>query len=178
VLKGKSGISKLYFVELPKEVQERFHYNPASAAGQSSTQNTNVTETSGIAELSPMPVELKDEMLNALKLTDKLDALYKGGCTSADFIAAAVPIERVFLRLDKKLTKGEPRRDLFANTLEAYQQTALAMTAYERGKGERPIALFVTAGLRKHLLTKVLEGNMTPEEKKVYYAWRKGVGDQ
>jgi hypothetical protein len=26
VLKGKSGISKVYFVELPKDVQERFHY--------------------------------------------------------------------------------------------------------------------------------------------------------
>jgi thioredoxin-like negative regulator of GroEL len=32
VLRTKSGISKLYFVELPKEVQERFHYNAAIAA--------------------------------------------------------------------------------------------------------------------------------------------------
>jgi hypothetical protein len=31
VIKGKSGISKVYFVELPKDVQERFHYNPAAA---------------------------------------------------------------------------------------------------------------------------------------------------
>ncbi len=35
VLRTKSGISKLYFVELPKEVQERFHYNAASAAAYS-----------------------------------------------------------------------------------------------------------------------------------------------
>jgi hypothetical protein len=28
VLRTKSGISKIYFVELPKEVQERFHYDP------------------------------------------------------------------------------------------------------------------------------------------------------
>ncbi|PYJ71234.1 MAG: hypothetical protein DME75_07795, partial [Verrucomicrobia bacterium] len=34
VLKSKSGISKVYFVELPKEVQERFHYNTAKAAQQ------------------------------------------------------------------------------------------------------------------------------------------------
>jgi hypothetical protein len=27
VLKTKSGISKVYFTELPKEIQERFHYN-------------------------------------------------------------------------------------------------------------------------------------------------------
>jgi hypothetical protein len=30
VLKWKSGISKVYFVELPKDVQERFHYNPVN----------------------------------------------------------------------------------------------------------------------------------------------------
>ncbi len=29
----KSGISKIYFTELPKEVQERFHYDPQQAAG-------------------------------------------------------------------------------------------------------------------------------------------------
>ncbi len=32
VLRSKSGISKVYFVELPKEIQERFHYNPESTA--------------------------------------------------------------------------------------------------------------------------------------------------
>ena len=32
VLKSKSGISKVYFVELSKDVQERFHYNPEKAA--------------------------------------------------------------------------------------------------------------------------------------------------
>ncbi len=29
VLKSKTGISKVYFVELPKDVQEKFHYGPA-----------------------------------------------------------------------------------------------------------------------------------------------------
>jgi hypothetical protein len=32
VLSTKSGISKVYFVELPKEVQQRFHYDAAQAA--------------------------------------------------------------------------------------------------------------------------------------------------
>jgi len=32
MLKTKSGIAKVYFAELPKEVQERFHYDPAKAA--------------------------------------------------------------------------------------------------------------------------------------------------
>ena len=32
VLTSSSGISKVYFTELPKEVRERFHYNPMKAA--------------------------------------------------------------------------------------------------------------------------------------------------
>jgi hypothetical protein len=126
VLKTKSGISKLYFTELPKEVQERFHYNPANVAAQS-RENANVAETSGIEGLPPISIELKDQRLNALKMTDKLDALYKSGCSSGEFVAAAVPIEGVFMKLHKQLSKGDPRRDLFANTFEAYQQVAVAM---------------------------------------------------
>jgi hypothetical protein len=174
VLKTKSGIAKVYFVELPKEVQERFHYNPASVAAQS-RENANVAATSGVEGLSPITVELKNEILNALRMTDKLDALYKGGCSSAEFIAAATPMERVFINLQKKLPRGDPRRDLIANTFEAYQQTAVAMVGHEQGKGERPDATVAVAGLRKHLLTRILEGNMTPEEKKVYYTWRKAI---
>jgi len=30
VLRTQTGISKVYFIELPKEVQERFHYGPAT----------------------------------------------------------------------------------------------------------------------------------------------------
>jgi len=36
-----SGISKIYFTELPKEVQERFHYDAAKAAAYSSGQAAN-----------------------------------------------------------------------------------------------------------------------------------------
>jgi hypothetical protein len=175
VLRSKSGISKIYFTELPKEVQERFHYNPAGAAAQSPGESANVTATSGIDGLPPITIELKDEILNALKMTDKLDALYKGGCSSAEFVAAAVPVESVFVKSQGKLPKGDPRRDLFANTFDAYQNALLMMKANEQGKGERPDATIVAAGLRKHLLTKILQGNMTPEEKTAYYAWRKGL---
>jgi thiol-disulfide isomerase/thioredoxin len=46
VLRIKSGIAKVYFVELPKDVQERFHYNAAVAAAysaQSARQGALVT---------------------------------------------------------------------------------------------------------------------------------------
>src|SRR5438094_10472022 len=132
VISSKSVIAKLYFTELPKEVQERFHYNPAKAAAQSVEQNANLTARSlqrpdvtanatepmakaGIETLPPITVKLNDELLNALKMTDKLDALYKRGCSSAEFVAAALPVEFVFMTLRKKLPKGDPRRRLVRN---------------------------------------------------------------
>ena len=44
VLKTKWGISKVYFNELPKEVQERFHYNPENAAKYSAQQNAALNQ--------------------------------------------------------------------------------------------------------------------------------------
>jgi len=192
VLSSKSGISKVYFTELPKEVQERFGYDAANRDAYAAEQKAKLEAawkrqepdsvpsavepmaTSGMEGLSPITVELKDEILNALKMTNKLDALYRRGCSSAEFIAAALPIESVFMNLENKLPKGDPRRDLSANTFEAYQQLALAMKANEQGKGERPDATFVAAGIRKGMLTKVLEGNMTPNERHLYQVWLQG----
>ena len=41
VLKTNAGIAKVYFAELPKEDQQRFHYNPAPAAANSAQQAIN-----------------------------------------------------------------------------------------------------------------------------------------
>ena len=38
VLRTKSGISKVYFAELPKDVQERFHHGSATPTGKAVTQ--------------------------------------------------------------------------------------------------------------------------------------------
>src|ERR1041385_7204536 len=43
VVKTKSGITKIYFAELPKEVQERFHYEPQKASAYSAEQAANYT---------------------------------------------------------------------------------------------------------------------------------------
>ena len=44
VLSSKSGISKVYFTELPKEVQERFHYDAAKATAYSTERAANQQE--------------------------------------------------------------------------------------------------------------------------------------
>src|SRR5262245_17675773 len=38
VVKSKTGISKLYFTELPEDVQKRYHYDPANAAAAAAAQ--------------------------------------------------------------------------------------------------------------------------------------------
>ena len=43
VVKTKAGITKVYFIELPKEVQERFHYDSEKAASYSAEQAANYT---------------------------------------------------------------------------------------------------------------------------------------
>jgi hypothetical protein len=41
VIKTTSGVTKVYFTELAKDVQERFHYDPENAASYSSEQAAN-----------------------------------------------------------------------------------------------------------------------------------------
>jgi hypothetical protein len=45
VIRSKSGISKVYFTELPKEVQERFHYDPQQAAAAHADEMAGVQQT-------------------------------------------------------------------------------------------------------------------------------------
>jgi hypothetical protein len=45
VIRTKTGISKIYFVELPKDVQERFHYGPATPTGKAVTQRIDKVES-------------------------------------------------------------------------------------------------------------------------------------
>ena len=43
VLKSNSGVTKVYFTELPKDLQEHFHYDSAKAASYSAEQAANYT---------------------------------------------------------------------------------------------------------------------------------------
>ena len=43
VVKTISGVSKVYFAELPKEIQERFHYDQQKASAYSAEQAANYT---------------------------------------------------------------------------------------------------------------------------------------
>ena len=56
VLKTNAGIAKIYFVELPKEDQERFHYNPATTSAYAAQQAVNQPTTTSAGRLQPSEV--------------------------------------------------------------------------------------------------------------------------
>jgi hypothetical protein len=68
VLRTKTGISKVYFVELPKEVQQRFHYGSATPTKNGVVQRIDKAETANHA------ATLIDADKFAQQVAKKLDA--------------------------------------------------------------------------------------------------------
>jgi thiol-disulfide isomerase/thioredoxin len=81
VLKTKSGISKVYFVELPNNVQERFQYNAAIASAYSAQQMVNQ---------ATVPASRRGEAITVISHGAQVDVnqhLVLGNVTVIDFYA-------------------------------------------------------------------------------------------
>jgi thioredoxin 1 len=81
VLRTKSGISKVYFIELPKEVRERFHYNAPIASGYSGQQPVNQTTMDAARRGQPV------EVISHGAQVDINKHLAPGSVTVVDFYA-------------------------------------------------------------------------------------------
>jgi thiol-disulfide isomerase/thioredoxin len=81
VLRSKSGILKVYFVELPQEVQERFHYNAAIASAYSAREAANWATMA--ADRRGQPVEV----ISHGAAVDINQHLALGNITVVDFYA-------------------------------------------------------------------------------------------
>ena len=81
VLKSKSGISKLYFVELSTDVQQRFHYNAAIASAYSAQQAVNQATSAAVRRGEPIAVISHGEQV------DINQNLAFGNVTIVDFYA-------------------------------------------------------------------------------------------
>ena len=80
VVKTKSGITKVYFTELPKEVQERFHYDSEKAASYSAEQAARYTAYQKQQEETQRQQQAADAKSNAAlaaqqAATDRAQAL-------------------------------------------------------------------------------------------------------
>src|ERR1700758_2424023 len=79
VIKTKTGISKIYFVELPKDVQERFHYGSATPAGTAVTQRIDKSESANHAPASFDPNTFADKFAQRVeKRLDERESILQG----------------------------------------------------------------------------------------------------
>ena len=83
VLKTKSGISKVYFVELPNDVQQRFHYNAAIASAYSAQAQQTVNQARMAAAGRGEPIEV----ISHGAQVDLNQHLALGNVTVVDFYA-------------------------------------------------------------------------------------------
>jgi thiol-disulfide isomerase/thioredoxin len=81
VLKTKSGVSKVYFVELPKDLQERFHYNAAITSAYSAQQAVNQSTMAAVRRGEPI------EVISHRAKVDINQHLALGNVTVIDFYA-------------------------------------------------------------------------------------------
>jgi len=77
MLRTKTGISKVYFAELPKDVQERFHHGSATPTGKAVTQridkgNTGDSDRDQSVESANPPVGTFDAGTFADKFAEKV----------------------------------------------------------------------------------------------------------
>jgi hypothetical protein len=75
VLRTKTGISKVYFVELPKDVQERFHYGSATPTGKAVTQRVDKAESANNAAPLSDPDRFAQQVAKKL---DERDSILQG----------------------------------------------------------------------------------------------------
>ena len=71
VLRTKTGISKVYFVELPKDVQERFQHGSATPTGKAVTERIEKAESANQAATSFDGATFADKFSE--KVSKKLD---------------------------------------------------------------------------------------------------------
>jgi thioredoxin 1 len=81
VLRTKSGISKVYFVELSEDVKERFHYNVAIASAYSAQQAVNQSTIAAAHRGEPV------EVISHGTQVDINQHLALGSVTVVDFYA-------------------------------------------------------------------------------------------
>ena len=79
MLRTKSGISKVYFVELPKDVQERFHYGSAPPTGKAVTQRIGKAESANHVTASFDPTTFADKFAQRVEKTlDERESILQG----------------------------------------------------------------------------------------------------
>jgi hypothetical protein len=95
VLKTNGGISKVYFPELPKEVRERFNYNPEKAAVYSAEQAAALQQAR--KQQQEAAARQKEAVEHALEEARQKDAIVRAQRERADKVEAAIENGEIFI---------------------------------------------------------------------------------
>jgi hypothetical protein len=89
VVRTKTGISKLYFAELPKEVQQRFNYDPQRAAAYSAEQNAAIQKNAQQFATEQADAQwMKQQQQDAASLQVRLQVLQQEKYNTMEHIRA------------------------------------------------------------------------------------------
>ena len=83
VVKTNSGVTKIYFAELPKDVQERFHYDSEKAASYSAEQAANYAAYQKQQEETRRQQADADAKNNAVRLNNRPPQIARRPCRPA-----------------------------------------------------------------------------------------------
>jgi hypothetical protein len=131
VLTTHAGISKVYFTELPKDVQEQFHYDPAKAAAYVSDQK---------AELERVRKQ-QEEARQRAEETDKYWREQAGAKTQPS--ETAEQRQRTHLRRSSETVAGRSKEDIPDHMYELSQDHTIQIrlglngTSIRLKRGER-----------------------------------------
>jgi hypothetical protein len=143
VVSTKKGISKLYFIELPEDVQQRYHYNPQNAAAAAAAQvaaiqqtNQQIEESNKRAEAEKQKVEAeKRKALEVSKPAQSAEGVSRENTANGPHIVGVGGVNGLTVEMsDKHLQLQAAAREEAMSPEEKAWQYARDMKTYEGAK--------------------------------------------
>jgi len=116
---------------------------------------------------APLTEEQKTDLYAVMKLTDKCDSVAKNRSKIRNawgvYIAEYTKADDKYREVRPKLSKNDARM-ILDGMMTAYESIGQILLArYERKTKESPDDWIILAGIRKELLKRIVENNLTPE---------------
>ena len=147
----------------------------ALGCASSGTPNRNAT-TGTTDRLAPMSANQKADVIAVMNLTDDLDDVGKNRRKTKNawalYIARYTKAHDKFNEVYPSLPKNDARMMLY-NMIDAYENVgSLMLGKYEGKTKESPDTMLMVADIRKALLKRILDSNLTPEMVKILESLR------
>ena len=146
VLITKSGISKVYFTELPKEVQERFHYDSAQAAQFNAAQQAIVAQQNTAKQQEQQQEQQREQQRRAEAMKRNVRTVQEVESDQPSFLDQPLSLEGT-IRMDNFYSYGYDGAEQTHYCFQITDSTGTRCHAYmEREKAGNLRQELVSAG--------------------------------